>query len=94
MLTDPLDTGAVVFRFPRMSSPKRTTSRAMFEPRDWKIVRPMRGPGRGRRRRLAMLTRAGSPLIIAGGGIHYSDAHAELETLAGQTGIPRRDVCG
>ena len=33
-------------------------------------------------------------MIIAGGGIHYSDAHAALERLAGQVGIPVVETFG
>jgi 3D-(3,5/4)-trihydroxycyclohexane-1,2-dione acylhydrolase (decyclizing) len=33
-------------------------------------------------------------VIIAGGGVHYSDAHAALEGLAGQLGIPVVETFG
>ena len=37
---------------------------------------------------IELLASAEKPLLIAGGGVHYSDATDELKQFAGQTGIP------
>src|SRR5262249_35208277 len=37
---------------------------------------------------------ANRPVLIAGGGIHYSDAHAALEQFAGTVGIPVVETFG
>jgi 3D-(3,5/4)-trihydroxycyclohexane-1,2-dione acylhydrolase (decyclizing) len=64
-----------------------------FAPRDWKIRRPLPDPAEITE--VAELIKAARrPVIIAGGGIHYSDAHAALELLAGQVGIPVVETFG
>ena len=58
-----------------------------FAGRDWVIRRPQ--PDREEVAAvLALLAAAARPLIIAGGGVIYSGAEAELERLAGTAGIP------
>ncbi|HRD78172.1 MAG TPA: thiamine pyrophosphate-binding protein, partial [Hyphomicrobiaceae bacterium] len=39
-------------------------------------------------RAVALLAKAERPIIMAGGGVHISDAHAALQTLAERHGIP------
>src|SRR5205823_3574765 len=55
--------------------------------RDWAIRRPQPDPEEVDAV-LAMLAAAQRPLIIAGGGVIYSGATAELERLAGTAGLP------
>ena len=58
-----------------------------FAERDWVIRRPQPDSSEVDAV-LAMLAAATRPLIIAGGGVIYSGATAELERLAGPAGIP------
>jgi 3D-(3,5/4)-trihydroxycyclohexane-1,2-dione acylhydrolase (decyclizing) len=88
VLTDPADTGAVVISLPQdIQSHAYDWPAGFFAERDWKIRRPQ--PDHEEVEAvLALLTAAARPLIIAGGGVIYSGATAELERLAGQAGIP------
>src|SRR6476661_1848383 len=94
VLTDPVDTGAVVLSLPQdVQSHAYDFPAEFFAPRDWKIRRPLPDPAEIED--VAGLIRAAQrPVIIAGGGIHYSDAHAALERLAGQVGIPVVETFG
>ncbi len=87
VLANPVDTGAVVLALPQdVQSHAFDYPRALFEPRDWKIRRPL--PDHGDVVAVATLIRASNkPLIIAGGGVIYSGATAALEQLANQTGL-------
>jgi 3D-(3,5/4)-trihydroxycyclohexane-1,2-dione acylhydrolase (decyclizing) len=94
VLTSPTDTGAVVLSLPQdVQSHAYDFPAEFFAPRDWKIRRPLPDPAEIED--VAQLIRsADRPVIIAGGGIHYSDAHAALEHLAGQVGIPVVETFG
>jgi len=94
VLTSPTDAGAVVISLPQdVQSHAYDFPAEFFAPRDWKIRRPLPDPAEIEE--VAELIRsADRPVIIAGGGIHYSDAHAALEALAGQTGIPVVETFG
>jgi 3D-(3,5/4)-trihydroxycyclohexane-1,2-dione acylhydrolase (decyclizing) len=60
---------------------------AFFESRTWKVVR--RPPAEEEIAAAAQLLRdAERPLIVAGGGVHYSEAREELLRLAERFGIP------
>ena len=88
VLTDPVDAGAVVLSLPQdIQSHAYDWPAGFFAERDWAIRRPL--PDRDEVDAvLAMLAAAERPLIIAGGGVIYSGATAELERLAGPAGIP------
>jgi len=88
VLTDPADTGAVVLSLPQdIQSHAYDWPAGFFAERDWVIRRPQ--PDRDEVAAvLALLAEAAKPLIIAGGGVIYSGATAELERLAGTAGIP------
>jgi 3D-(3,5/4)-trihydroxycyclohexane-1,2-dione acylhydrolase (decyclizing) len=88
VLTDPVDTGAVVLALPQdIQSHAHDYPAELFAERDWPIRRPPPDPEEvGTVARL--LAEAERPLIIAGGGVVYSDATPELEALAEATGIP------
>jgi 3D-(3,5/4)-trihydroxycyclohexane-1,2-dione acylhydrolase (decyclizing) len=88
VLTDPMHTGAVVISLPQdIQSHAHDWPDAFFAERDWTIRRP--APDADEVDAVArLLTAARRPLIIAGGGVIYSDAGAELETLASALGIP------
>jgi 3D-(3,5/4)-trihydroxycyclohexane-1,2-dione acylhydrolase (decyclizing) len=88
VLTSPSDTGAVVISLPQdIQSHAYDFPVEFFEPRDWKIRRPLPDPDEVTQ--VAALIRESSrPVLIAGGGIHYSDAYAALEGFAETVGVP------
>jgi 3D-(3,5/4)-trihydroxycyclohexane-1,2-dione acylhydrolase (decyclizing) len=88
VLTDPVDTGAVVLSLPQdVQSHAFDYPAEFFAERDWVIRRPIADPEEVEAV-ARLLGRARKPIIIAGGGVLYSDATAELEALAGSAGIP------
>src|ERR671927_113812 len=88
VLTDPVDTGAVVLSLPQdIQSHAFDYPAEFFAERDWVIRRPIADPDEIEAV-AGLLARARKPIIIAGGGVIYSDATAELEDLAGSAGIP------
>jgi 3D-(3,5/4)-trihydroxycyclohexane-1,2-dione acylhydrolase (decyclizing) len=88
VLTDPVETGAVVLSLPQdIQSHAFDFPAEFFAERDWMIRRPMPDPDEVEAV-AALLAQARKPIIIAGGGVVYSGATTELETLAGAAGIP------
>ena len=88
VLTSPADTGAVVISLPQdIQSHAYDFPVEFFEPRDWKIRRPLPDPDEVAEV-AALIREASRPVLIAGGGIHYSDAHAALERFAETVGVP------
>ena len=88
VLTDPVDAGAVVLSLPQdIQSHAYDWPDDFFAERDWVIRRPQPDSDEVAAV-LALLAAATKPLIIAGGGVIYSGATAELERLAGTVGIP------
>src|SRR4051812_2033838 len=88
VLTDPVETGAVVLSLPQdIQSHAFDFPAEFFAERDWLIRRPMPDPDEVDAVR-RLLARAQKPVIIAGGGGIYSDATPELEDLASSAGIP------
>jgi 3D-(3,5/4)-trihydroxycyclohexane-1,2-dione acylhydrolase (decyclizing) len=88
VLTDPVDTGAVVLALPQdIQSHAYDYPAELFAERDWAIRRPP--PDRDEVEAVArLLAQAERPLLIAGGGVVYSGATPELEALAEVAGIP------
>jgi 3D-(3,5/4)-trihydroxycyclohexane-1,2-dione acylhydrolase (decyclizing) len=88
VLTSPAETGAVTLALPQDTQAEAFDyPLSLFEPRIWLVPRPR--PDRELVRRAAARIRASrAPLIIAGGGVHYSGAEAALARLVAQTGIP------
>jgi 3D-(3,5/4)-trihydroxycyclohexane-1,2-dione acylhydrolase (decyclizing) len=82
VLVDPVNTGAVVLSLPQdVQSHAHDFPEEFFAERDWAVRRPV--PDESEVAALVdLLTRASRPLIIAGGGVIYSDASDELEQLA------------
>jgi 3D-(3,5/4)-trihydroxycyclohexane-1,2-dione acylhydrolase (decyclizing) len=88
VLTDPVDTGAVVLALPQdIQSHTYDYPAELFAERDWTIRRPPPDPDEVETV-AQLLAPAQRPLIIAGGGVVYSDATPELEALAAAAGIP------
>jgi 3D-(3,5/4)-trihydroxycyclohexane-1,2-dione acylhydrolase (decyclizing) len=87
-LTSPSETGAVVLALPQdVQAEAFDYPEQFFEKRVWTIARP-----RCDRQLLAKsaewIRSAWQPLIVAGGGVIYSEASQTLNELASQTGIP------
>ncbi|TFB76836.1 3D-(3,5/4)-trihydroxycyclohexane-1,2-dione acylhydrolase (decyclizing) [Cryobacterium flavum] len=88
VLTDPVETGAVT-----LCLPEDVQAQALDVPvefladREWRIRRPR--PDRGVIDQVVRAIReAKRPMIVAGGGVIYSDAAAALAAFALHTGIP------
>jgi 3D-(3,5/4)-trihydroxycyclohexane-1,2-dione acylhydrolase (decyclizing) len=88
VLTDQADTGAVTLALPEdVQTEAFEVPAAFLEPRTWTIFR--RPPAPEALARAAALVRgARRPLIVAGGGVIYSEATGALRAFAEATGIP------
>lgn len=88
VLTDPAEAGAVVLSLSQdVQSEAYDFPLEMFVEQDWMIRRP--APDADEVATVArLLAEARKPLIIAGGGVAYSAATAELEQLAETVGAP------
>ena len=88
ILTDPAETGAATVSLPQdIQSHAYDYPAHFFEPHVWRIERRMPDPQRIDEA-VKLLKRARKPLIIAGGGVHYSEACDELLKFAETFGIP------
>ena len=87
-LVDPEMSGAVTISLHQdLQAEAYDFPAAFFEPRIWRVAR--RPPaGEEIERAAALLARARRPLIIAGGGVRYSEAEQALQTLSDTYGIP------
>jgi 3D-(3,5/4)-trihydroxycyclohexane-1,2-dione acylhydrolase (decyclizing) len=88
VMTDPATTGAVTIALPQdIQSYAYDYPTRFFEPHTWRIER--RPPDTARiEEAVEMLQAATRPYIIAGGGVHYSEAWDELADFAAVFGIP------
>ena len=88
VLTDPAETGAVTIALPEdVQAEALDVPLEFLQEREWHIRRPV--PERGPLERAVAAIRAGkTPFLIAGGGVLYSDAEAELRAFVEATGIP------
>jgi 3D-(3,5/4)-trihydroxycyclohexane-1,2-dione acylhydrolase (decyclizing) len=88
VLTSPAQTGAVTLALPQdVQSEAWDYPAGMFEKRVWHIAR--QEPDRAAIGRAAEMLRAAKrPILVAGGGVIYSDAAAALAQFASRTGIP------
>ncbi|MHB8611442.1 MAG: 3D-(3,5/4)-trihydroxycyclohexane-1,2-dione acylhydrolase (decyclizing) [Candidatus Dormibacteraceae bacterium] len=88
VLTSQADTGSVVLALPQDVQTEAFEYPAeFFERRLWHVARPLPDPA-ALDRATAMVRSARKPLIIAGGGVNYSDASAVLAALVARTAIP------
>ena len=92
VLTDPAETGAVTLCLPQdVQAEAYEFPDALFGRRVWHVARPLAEPAFVER--AAEVVRAARrPLLIAGGGAIYSEASAELDQFARETGIPVADT--
>lgn len=88
VLTSPADTGAVTLSLPQdVQAEAFDFPEELFRKRVWRIPRPR--PDTALLNRAASMIRASEkPVIIAGGGVLYSDAVRILKEFAVMTGIP------
>lgn len=87
VLTSPADTGAVVLSLPQDTQTEAFDyPDAFFAPRVWTVPR-QRGDAAAIARAADAVRASQSPLIVAGGGVIYSEASASLRAFAEATGI-------
>jgi 3D-(3,5/4)-trihydroxycyclohexane-1,2-dione acylhydrolase (decyclizing) len=88
VLLDPAETGTVTLSLHQdVQAEACDYPSELFEERTWQVTRrPPAATELGAA--LKLLRGARRPLVVAGGGVHYSEACAELARLAAQCGIP------
>jgi 3D-(3,5/4)-trihydroxycyclohexane-1,2-dione acylhydrolase (decyclizing) len=92
VLTDPAETGAVTIALPQdVQAEAHEWPDELFTKRVWHIARPVPEPA-ALARATALIRSAQRPLLVAGGGVHYSEATEALRTFAEATGIPVADT--
>lgn len=88
VLTDPAETGTVTLSLPQdVQAEAFDWPDELFDQRVWHVGRPVPEPA-ALARAAELLRGARRPLIVAGGGVIYSGAGAELAAFAEATGIP------
>jgi 3D-(3,5/4)-trihydroxycyclohexane-1,2-dione acylhydrolase (decyclizing) len=88
VLADPAETGAVTLALPQdVQAEAYDWPEEFFAERVWRVRRPAPDPVELAEAVRAILG-ASRPLIVAGGGIHHSEAEEALKALADATGIP------
>jgi 3D-(3,5/4)-trihydroxycyclohexane-1,2-dione acylhydrolase (decyclizing) len=92
VLTDPAETGAVTLALPQdVQAEAHDWPEELFRARVWHVPRPVPEPA-ALDRAVEVLRSARTPLIVAGGGVIYSEASAALLRFAEATGIPVADT--
>jgi 3D-(3,5/4)-trihydroxycyclohexane-1,2-dione acylhydrolase (decyclizing) len=88
VLTDPAETGAVTLALPQdVQAEAYDFDEAFLAPRVWRIRRPT-PDAEDIEAAAALLRQATAPMVVAGGGVIYSDATDALRALVDATGIP------
>ena len=92
VLTDPAETGAVTLALPQdVQAEAHDWPDHLFTERTWFVPRPLPEPA-ALGRAVEVLRNARRPLVIAGGGVIYSEASAALRQFAEATGIGVSDT--
>jgi 3D-(3,5/4)-trihydroxycyclohexane-1,2-dione acylhydrolase (decyclizing) len=92
VLTDPAETGAVTLALPQdVQAEAYDWPEELFQNRTWYVPRPLPEPA-ALARAVNILKTAKKPLIVAGGGVIYSEASEALARFAEATGIPVADT--
>ncbi|MFB8188375.1 3D-(3,5/4)-trihydroxycyclohexane-1,2-dione acylhydrolase (decyclizing) [Microbacterium sp. NPDC055988] len=88
VLTDPAETGAVTIALPEdVQAEALDVPLEFLQDREWHIRRPL--PERGPlARAVAAIRGAKQPILVAGGGVIYSEAEQALRAFVEATGIP------
>ena len=94
VLTSPSDTGAVTLSMPQdVQAEAYEFPAEMFKKRVWKVARP-RPDVSSLNEAVQLIKASKNPMIVAGGGVIYSEATEVLKKFVDQTGIPvARNVC-
>ena len=88
VLTDPAETGAVTLALPQDTATEaHDWPDELFSPRVWHVPRPRPEPDLVRQA-AAAIRASKRPLLIAGGGVRYSEATTTLASFAARTQIP------
>jgi 3D-(3,5/4)-trihydroxycyclohexane-1,2-dione acylhydrolase (decyclizing) len=88
VLTDPAETGAVTLALPEdVQAEAFAVPAAFLAPRTWTVYRQPPAP-EAVRAAATLVRGAHRPLIVAGGGVIYSEATVALRTFVDATGIP------
>ena len=94
VLTDPVDTGAVVVALPQdVQSHAYDYPANFFHEKTWPVERRIPDPQRITDA-VSLIKDARRPLLIAGGGVHYSQAWQELRDFSEAVGIPVGETFG
>jgi 3D-(3,5/4)-trihydroxycyclohexane-1,2-dione acylhydrolase (decyclizing) len=88
VLTDPAETGTVTIALPQdIQAEAYDYPARLFERRTWELERrPPRAAAI--EEAVGLLRRARRPFVVAGGGVHYSEAWDDLLAFAEEFGIP------
>ncbi|MET4079088.1 3D-(3,5/4)-trihydroxycyclohexane-1,2-dione acylhydrolase (decyclizing) [Janibacter sp. UYMM211] len=88
VLTDPADTGAVTISLPQdVQAQAHDWPVELFDERVWYVRRPPAEPA-AIARAVQVIRSARRPMVVAGGGVHYSRAEEALAALCSATGMP------
>ena len=87
-LTDPANTGAVCIAIPQdVEGEAYDYPESFFAKRVWRLARRL-PEAEAIAEAAEVIKAAKKPLLICGGGVRYSEAHAEFKAFAETTGIP------
>ncbi len=88
VLTSPAETGTVTLALPQdVQAESFDFPEQLFQKKVWKIQRP-RADKEQLLKAVELIKKSKRPLIVAGGGAHYSESLSVLEQLVAKTGIP------
>ena len=88
VLTDPAETGAVTLALPQdVQAEAFDWPAKLFAPRTWRISRAQADPA-DIAVAAEVIRSAMRPMVVAGGGVHYSEAEEALLAFCEHTGIP------
>jgi len=88
VLTNQAETGAVTLALPQdVQAEAHDFPDEFFERRVWHIARPLPDTAQ-LERAVEMIRASGRPMVVAGGGVIYSEATEVLRDFAERTGIP------
>ncbi|MEU6119463.1 3D-(3,5/4)-trihydroxycyclohexane-1,2-dione acylhydrolase (decyclizing) [Streptomyces sp. NPDC047117] len=88
VLADPVETGAVTLALPQdVQAEAYDWPEEFFADRVWRVTRPQPDAG-ALAEAVHAIRSAERPLLVAGGGVHHSEAEDALRAFADATGIP------
>ncbi len=88
VLTSPAQTGAVTIALPQdVQAEAWDYPERLFEKKVWHIARPVADRAL-LKKAVEFIRKSRKPLIVAGGGVHYSEAWRALAAFSEKTGIP------